>query len=158
MHETDMELKSFVAAGGLRWVTHSILILAKSLPPLLENAKVGHSQSHTLTQNADVTLEALQLKLCLMIHLCYRLVLYSAVPSPPKPSNKDRQACSQSEGPESTARRRRRALSESSKTSEKSLSPEDERRARTLPQSVLVLYNTFTNTFGLPRSRLRVLR
>ena len=76
----------------------------KTLHPLLEEAKDGHVQSSTLTQNADVTLEALQLMWCLMMHPCCCLVLYSAVPSLPKPSNRDGQACSQSEGPKSSTR------------------------------------------------------
>jgi len=130
LHETDMELTSFVAAGGLRWVTHSILKLVQSLLPLLENSKKGHLQSNTLIQKSDMTLEALQLKLCLMIHFCYRLVLYSAVPSPPKISNKEKSPCAASEaGVESSAKKRRRAFSE---TSEKSASPLDEKKFKDL--------------------------
>lgn len=134
LYETDLELKSFVAGGGLRWVTHAILKLAQSLSPLLQKTKDDHLQSHTLAPKSDMELEALQLKLCLMVHLCYRLVLYSAVPSPPKEKSKDKSATttSASESPEMFAKRRRRALSESSKTSERSMSPEEDKKFKDL--------------------------
>lgn len=114
LQETDVQLTSFVAAGGLRWVTYSILMLVQSLSPLSCNSREGHVQSHTLLQRSGATQEAIQLKLCLMVHLCYRLVLYAAIPSPPPKPTKIA-------SPEKTEsqEKRRRASSVSSVEEEK---------------------------------------
>ena len=136
--ETDMELVSFVAAGGLRWVTRSILRLAQALPPLLESAnhKARLPQSNTIVHHSGATLEAIQYKLCLMVHLCYRLLLYAAVPGPSKSSKEQARNSSTETAPAqeaqetSSSARRRRASSVSSKASDKSTCQQQEEEKR----------------------------
>lgn len=116
LHETDSMLTSFVASGGLQWTTRAILECTRALVPHIYETK---NQSRVLVETSNATMNAIELKLCLMVHLCHRLVLYSAVASPKEKSSKDTLLLS--EQGSNNKKRRQRALSESSRNSEKSI-------------------------------------
>ena len=122
--ETDSLLTSFVASGGLQWATRAILDCTKSLlPHVLLEQEEKNQQSRMLVETSNATMNAIELKLCLMVHLCHRLLLYSAVASfkeKTKDSTPSSSSLLEQQGTSSNKKRRQRALSECSKSSEKS--------------------------------------
>ena len=62
--------ESFVASGGLRWLTGSIMNLVMILHPFHARGK-----PNSLIFQSDAVLEALQTRMILLVDLCYRLVL-----------------------------------------------------------------------------------
>lgn len=98
------EEESFVASGGLRWLTRSIVNLISILHPSQARGKCS-----SLVFQSDESLEAMQKRLILLVDLCYRLVLLNFIAT--QTDNVVRKATEESP----TSKRRRRAASTSSR-------------------------------------------
>lgn len=85
----SFSIESFVASGGLRWACGSIIRLVHMLVhgPLNDDSVDDGSDSKSYQQrkkrwkNWGINKETIQTRLCLLIDLVYRLVLFGSVPS-----------------------------------------------------------------------------